>query len=117
MAYCLCPVCPNHGTRSTECSGSCGDHDAASGGVDCTGKLSVGADWNLGGTAAACHADRAAHCAVSCGVSRQSVIPNGGIWHRKLALESGCMVESADDPRHAVVHPVQCHCRRSGDAE
>ena len=40
------------------------------------------------------------------------LFPDRGVRHRRLEAQSGRVPESADDSRHAVVHPVQHHRRR-----
>ena len=60
--------------------------------------------------------DRAADCTVSRRFPGKPAVPAGGVRHRHLAAESGRVAQPADDSRNAVVHPVQRHRGRLGDA-
>ncbi len=47
----------------------------------------------------------------------ESAVPDRRLRHRRLASRPQHLAQPADDPRHAVVHPVQRDRRRRGDAE
>ena len=75
----------------------------------------LGADRRVGRHAAPVRHRRAADGAVPRRLSGQCAVPDRGLRHRRLAARSEYLAQPADDPRHAMVHFVQCHCRRVGD--
>ena len=58
---------------------------------------------------------RSADCAVPRRLSGQRAVSDRGLGDRRLAAQSEYLAQPADDPRHAMVHFVQCHRRRVGD--
>ena len=49
-------------------------------------------------------------------LSGQSVVPDRGVGDRRAQAQSEYLAEPADDPRHPMVHSVQCRRRRRGDS-
>ncbi len=89
-----------------------GDHPAARGGADGVGDGGLGADRRLARHAPGLGAPGAAAGAVPGRLSRQPVLPRLRRRHRHLPRQRGHLADAADDPGHAVVHPVQRHRRR-----
>ncbi len=75
----------------------------------------LGADRRLGRHAAAGRQSCSAGGAIPRRLSGQPVVPDRGVGDRRAQARSEYLAEPADDPRHPMVHFVQCRCRRLGD--
>ena len=85
-------------------------------GPDRARQRAVGADRHLGRPAPARHRRSCSRSRSSWRRFRPICCSRWVAAHRQLEPQSGRLAESADDPRHAVVHPVQRDRGRLGDA-
>ena len=72
----------------------------------------LGSDRRLGRHPAACRQSGSAGGAVSCRLSGEPAVSDRGFGDRRAQARSEYLAEPADDPRHAVVHSLQCRRRR-----
>ena len=75
----------------------------------------LGADRGVGRHAAARGRNGPAGGAIPRRLSGEPAVPDRRLGHRRLEAQSEHLALPADDPRHAMVHSVQRHCRRRGD--
>ena len=96
---------------------ACAAHDAAGVRADRAGQPDLGADRRLGRACGRASAQIVQPIAQFLAAFPANLLfPRGRLRHRDLEAQPGHLAEPADDPGHAVVHPVQRHRRRLGDA-